>query len=149
MPAHSGSEDRAARIDERAGQWFDAVPAGTFGVPVLQLCHRDSADGVLSSVVDEEEELVGRIDLVREKIGVAEIAAITSNQDVGAACDSGGMDVPVIRIRAVELDGTVEVSNDLIEVLDEIVVQTTGYISVEFGLQTPTSSNRFSDDINR
>ena len=80
MPLHTVSEERTAGISQRGGQRLDALSASTFGAPILQLCLGDPADGVLRAVVDEEEELVGRVDLVGKKIGIAEVAAVAGEQ---------------------------------------------------------------------
>lgn len=57
--------------------------------------------------------------------------------------------MPVVDIRAVERDGPVKVGDDLVKVLDEVIVETTGDVSVEFRLQAPSSTNYFGDDVNR
>lgn len=149
MPIDSVSEERTASISQRGGQRLDAVPASAFGIPIVQLCLNDSADGVLRALVDEDEELVGRVNLVGKKIGITEVVAVAGEENVGACSDSGGMDVPVVGVRAVELDGPVKVGDDLVEVRDEVIVQTTRYVSVEFRVQAPASTNCLGDDVNR
>ena len=59
------------------------------------------------------------------------------------------MDVSVVGIRAVERDGPVKVGDNLVKVLDDVIVETTGDVSVEFRLHAPSSTNYFDDDVNR
>ena len=59
------------------------------------------------------------------------------------------MDVPVVGIRAVERDEPVKVGDNLVKILDEVIVDTTGDVSVEFRLQAPSSTNYFGDGVNR